>query len=107
MLSTQALSELILDVICILLLVSCLGCLIVLLSRVFQGAATQVCVATSPKLDGVTGEYFADWNEFKHRDDSKDPENSKRLGEVSEDIVKNRLGRSSLDLLIYLIYSVS
>jgi len=58
-----------------------------LLKTVPQGAATEVFVATSPKLDGVSGEYFSDCNIDKPRDDAKDAELAKKLWTKSEEIV--------------------
>ena len=57
------------------------------LKTVHQGAATQVYVATSPALDGVSGEYFADCNVAKARRDTNDAALAKKLWEVSEKIV--------------------
>ena len=57
------------------------------LKSIPQGAATQVYVATNPKLADVSGEYFADCNVAKSRADSRDPELAKKLWEVSEKIV--------------------
>ena len=53
-----------------------------------QGSATSVFVACHPSVSEVTGDYFADCNEFKHRHDAKDPAIAKKLWEVSEEIVK-------------------
>jgi WW domain-containing oxidoreductase len=52
-----------------------------------QGAATQCYVATAPKLEGVTGEYFADCNVAKSSRLSRDPALAARLWEESERIV--------------------
>jgi WW domain-containing oxidoreductase len=52
-----------------------------------QGAATEVYVATNPKLADVSGQYFADCNVAKNRVDADDPALAKRLWEVSEKIV--------------------
>ena len=57
------------------------------LKTVPQGAATEVYVATSPALDGVSGEYFADCNVAKARRDTSDATLAKRLWEVSGKIV--------------------
>jgi hypothetical protein len=57
------------------------------LKTVPQGAATEVYVATSPALDGVSGEYFANCNVAKARHDTSDVSLAKRLWEVSEKIV--------------------
>ncbi len=57
------------------------------LKTVPQGAATEVYVATSPKLAAVSGEYFADNNLAKPRADARDPTLGKRLWDVSEKIV--------------------
>jgi NAD(P)-dependent dehydrogenase (short-subunit alcohol dehydrogenase family) len=58
-----------------------------LLKTVPQGAATEVFVATSPTLAGVTGEYFADCNVATPRADAGDAELAKKLWDVSEKIV--------------------
>lgn len=57
------------------------------LKSVGQGAATEVFVATSSALAGVSGEYFADSNIAKPRPDASDPELARKLWEVSERIV--------------------
>jgi WW domain-containing oxidoreductase len=57
------------------------------LKNVHQGAATEVFVATSPKLEGVSGKYFADCNVAKARRDAYDPELAKKLWDKSEEIV--------------------
>ena len=57
------------------------------LKTVPQGAATEVYVATSPALDGVSGEYFADCNVAKARRDTSDATLAQRLWEVSGRIV--------------------
>ena len=57
------------------------------LKTVAQGAATEVYVATSPTLTGVSGEYFADCNVAVPRADANDAELAKKLWEVSEKIV--------------------
>jgi NAD(P)-dependent dehydrogenase (short-subunit alcohol dehydrogenase family) len=61
-----------------------------------QGAATSVCVATAPQLDGIGGRYFEDCNEAAVLDPNApnttisgvadyalDPANAKRLWELS------------------------
>ena len=57
------------------------------LKSVPQGAATEVYVATSPKLAEVSGCYFADCNPAKVRSDAEDERLAERLWEVSEQIV--------------------
>ena len=57
------------------------------LKSIPQGAATEVYVATSPALAGVTGQYFADCNVAKSRPDADDAELAKKLWEVSEKLV--------------------
>ena len=52
-----------------------------------QGAATQCYVATHPKLEGVTGEYFADCNVARSTRRSRDAELAARLWAESERIV--------------------
>src|SRR5262249_18700171 len=58
-----------------------------LLKTVEQGAATEVFVAASPKVDGVSGEYFSDCNVDTPRADAKDAELAKKLWAKSEEIV--------------------
>jgi NAD(P)-dependent dehydrogenase (short-subunit alcohol dehydrogenase family) len=68
-----------------------------------QGAATSVLVATSPKLEGVGGRYFEDCNEAAVVDPggpewqpsgvagyALDPDNARRLWEMSLDLVGGR-----------------
>jgi len=57
------------------------------LKSVPQGAATQIYVATHPTLANVSGEYFADNNIAKCRNDANDTGLAKKLWEVSEKIV--------------------
>jgi NAD(P)-dependent dehydrogenase (short-subunit alcohol dehydrogenase family) len=64
-----------------------------------QGAATSVLLATSPQLEGIGGRYFEDCNEasvIERRDETTirgvapyalDPDNARRLWEVSLDLV--------------------
>jgi NAD(P)-dependent dehydrogenase (short-subunit alcohol dehydrogenase family) len=58
-----------------------------LMKSVAQGAATEVYMATSPKLAGVSGQYFASSNVAKPRSDADDEALAKKLWEVSEKIV--------------------
>jgi NAD(P)-dependent dehydrogenase (short-subunit alcohol dehydrogenase family) len=68
-----------------------------------QGAATSVCVATAPQLDGVGGRYFEDCNEAAVLDPNApnttisgvadyalDPANAKRLWELSIALLGSR-----------------
>jgi WW domain-containing oxidoreductase len=57
------------------------------LKTVAQGAATEVFVATSPTIAGVSGQYFADSNIAEPRADANDEAIAERLWEVSETIV--------------------
>jgi WW domain-containing oxidoreductase len=57
------------------------------LKTVPQGAATEVYVAASPALAGVSGQYFADCNVAQARRDTNDAALAKKLWEVSEKIV--------------------
>lgn len=59
----------------------------IFLKSVPQGAATQIYVATHPSLANVSGEYFADNNISKCREDANDVELAKKLWEVSEKII--------------------
>ena len=56
------------------------------LKTVAQGAATEVYVATSPALAGVSGRYVADCNEKEPRADANDEAMARKLWEVSERI---------------------
>lgn len=53
-----------------------------------QGARTTVYLATSPEVEGVTGKYFANSKEARSTQESLDPQNAKRLWEVSEKLLK-------------------
>ncbi len=57
------------------------------LKTVAQGAATQVYVATNPRLANVSGEYFADCDVATPRADAMSAATAKQLWEVSERIV--------------------
>ena len=57
------------------------------LKSVGEGAATEVYAATHPLLADVSGEYLANCNLAKPRADANDPALSKRLWNVSEQIV--------------------
>ena len=57
------------------------------LKTIPQGAATEVFVAASPKVEGVSGEYFADCNVETPRAEASDPELAKKLWAKSEEIV--------------------
>ena len=51
-----------------------------------EGAATSCYVATSPSLEGVSGQYFSDCNIAKPRADADDPALAARLWALSETI---------------------
>lgn len=54
-----------------------------------QGAATQVYVATDPRLEGVSGFYFEDCNPVEFTGDyAADPALALRLWDVSEELVQ-------------------
>ena len=53
-----------------------------------QGAATSVYLASSPAVDGVSGQYFADSKATKSSDDSYDVAAQQRLWALSEHQVK-------------------
>lgn len=57
------------------------------LKSIEQGAATEVFVATSPSLAGVSGKYFASCNVTKPRAEGDDAALAKKLWEKSEEIV--------------------
>jgi WW domain-containing oxidoreductase len=57
------------------------------LKTIPQGAATEVFVAASPKVAGISGEYFADCNVATPRADATDAELAKKLWAKSEEIV--------------------
>lgn len=50
---------------------------------IFQGAATTCFLALSPKVNGVSGEYFVDNNQSKASSIARDPEMAKKLWEFS------------------------
>lgn len=52
-----------------------------------EGASTQVMVATSPELEGVGGKYFSDCKEVKPSSHALDMEVSKKLWDVSVNMV--------------------
>lgn len=58
----------------------------VMLKTIPQGAATQTYVATHPRLDSVSGEYFSHCNIAKPRRQALDPALAERLWEESERI---------------------
>ena len=49
-----------------------------------QGARTSIHLATSPEVEGVSGEYFANCKRKPGSRESNDPEIARRLWEVSE-----------------------
>lgn len=59
----------------------------VFLKSVGQGAATQCYVAVHPDTAAISGQYFADVNISKPRNDADDAAMAKRLWDVSEEIV--------------------
>lgn len=52
-----------------------------------EGAQTSLFVATSPKLEGITGHYFDDCKDTRPGEAAQDPEAGRRLWEVSEHLV--------------------
>ena len=56
-----------------------------------QGAETSVYLATSPEVEGISGEYFKDKKRAKSSYASKNMESAKKLWELSEKYVKNYL----------------
>ncbi|WP_434094900.1 SDR family NAD(P)-dependent oxidoreductase [Streptomyces hyaluromycini] len=75
------------------------------MKTVEQGAATSVLLAVSPLLDGVGGRYFNDCNEAEVVDRrtgtlhgvaryAVDPENARRLWDVSEALLADAVGAS-------------
>ncbi|KAK9714199.1 hypothetical protein RND81_06G079000 [Saponaria officinalis] len=54
-----------------------------------QGAATTCFVALNPKMNGVTGKYFADCNELEPSELSKDEALAKKLWDFSEKLVES------------------
>ena len=49
-----------------------------------QGAATSIYLASSPDVDGTTGEYFANRKSIPGSKESQSTESAKRLWETSE-----------------------
>lgn len=62
----------------------------IILKNLEQGAATQVYVATNPQLNGVTGKYFVDCNEFTLEGKALDIDLQRRLWEWAENYLNNR-----------------
>jgi NAD(P)-dependent dehydrogenase (short-subunit alcohol dehydrogenase family) len=62
------------------------------LKSIEQGAATQVYVATSPQLAGVSGQFFANCNVAEPRADANDEALALRLWTESEKIVASLTG---------------
>lgn len=54
-----------------------------LVSFFLQGASTTCYLALNPKVNGVSGEYFADNNMDKASKMGRDPELAKKLWEFS------------------------
>jgi NAD(P)-dependent dehydrogenase (short-subunit alcohol dehydrogenase family) len=52
-----------------------------------EGARTSVYLASSPEVDGVTGEYFVKCKPVQPKRQARDPEAADRLWRVSEDLV--------------------
>ncbi|XP_063942210.1 short-chain dehydrogenase TIC 32, chloroplastic isoform X3 [Daucus carota subsp. sativus] len=65
------------------LLACVLGCANIFMKNVPQGAATTCYVALSPKVNGLSGEYFMDSNKAKASSMARDPELAKKLWEFS------------------------
>ena len=59
-----------------------------------QGADTAVYLASSPDAEGFSGQYFADRKVRKTRDSSYDSAITRRLWEVSADLVGLPVGRA-------------
>jgi hypothetical protein len=49
-----------------------------------QGAATSIYLASSPDVDGVTGEYFVKQRPVRSSKESYDTDVARRLWEISE-----------------------
>ena len=60
---------------------------------VSAGAKTPVYLATSPEVEGVTGEYFENRRTSEASPVGRDPEVGKRLWKVSEELVEQALGK--------------
>ncbi|XP_063942211.1 short-chain dehydrogenase TIC 32, chloroplastic isoform X4 [Daucus carota subsp. sativus] len=58
-------------------------CANIFMKNVPQGAATTCYVALSPKVNGLSGEYFMDSNKAKASSMARDPELAKKLWEFS------------------------
>jgi len=52
-----------------------------------KGAQTQIYLASSPKVEGVTGRYFADSREVRSSPASYDGAAARRLWRVSEELI--------------------
>jgi NAD(P)-dependent dehydrogenase (short-subunit alcohol dehydrogenase family) len=53
-----------------------------------KGAETSVCLASSPEVEGVTGQYFANKKPVASSKSSYDGETAKRLWKVSEELTR-------------------
>lgn len=60
---------------------------------VSAGAKTPVYLATSPEVEGVTGEYFENRRKSDPSPVGRDSEAGKRLWDVSEELVEKALGK--------------
>jgi NAD(P)-dependent dehydrogenase (short-subunit alcohol dehydrogenase family) len=56
-----------------------------------KGAETSIYVASAPELAGVTGKYFADSREKQPTSYAQDDEAARRLWEVSEELVRQKV----------------
>ncbi|KAL1834800.1 hypothetical protein ACET3Z_004451 [Daucus carota] len=66
------------------------GCAQIFLKNVPQGAATTCFLALSPKVNGVSGEYFMDSNKAKASSMARDPELAKKLWDFSLTFTENK-----------------
>ncbi|MBC7474550.1 MAG: SDR family oxidoreductase [Candidatus Sericytochromatia bacterium] len=62
----------------------------IVLTTVEKGAETQIFLATSPEVEGVTGEYFSKKRIASTNNEAKDKNVAERLWQVSEDMVKTK-----------------
>lgn len=53
-----------------------------------KGAETIIWLATSPEVEGVSGQYFQDKKPIHSQPDSYDPAIARRLWEISEELTK-------------------
>ena len=65
-----------------------------------QGAATQIYLAASPEVEGVSGKYFVDCKPAQSNQESYDTAVARRLWEVSAEDDRGRDGSRPIGLIL-------